>query len=131
MCSVWMPTGPNASGKSCYAKQVALVAFMAHLGSFVPAQPGTVVGLVDRIFTRLVSSETLAMQQSTFLVDLTQVGAQVCTACQHAPGMKHTLRLCRYLQIPTYCPIMRRTGERCWYSSRLHPLLMPTCPCPC
>lgn len=41
-------TGPNASGKSCYAKQVALIAYLAHTGSFVPAKRA-VVGVVDRV----------------------------------------------------------------------------------
>lgn len=48
-----LPSGPNASGKSCYIKQVATIAFMAHLGAFVPAKSAT-IGVVDRIFTRLV-----------------------------------------------------------------------------
>jgi DNA mismatch repair protein MSH5 len=67
-----MPPGPNASGKSCYIKQVAMIAYMAHLGCFVPAKSAT-VGLIDRIFTRLVSQETLKLHQSTFMIDLTQV----------------------------------------------------------
>ncbi|GAB4818643.1 hypothetical protein N2152v2_005689 [Parachlorella kessleri] len=69
-------TGPNFSGKSCYAKQVALIAFLAHVGSFVPAQEAR-VGLTDRIFTRLASRESAAAPQSTFMIDLSQVAAML------------------------------------------------------
>ncbi len=68
----WCCAGPNASGKSCYIKQVATIAYMAHLGCFVPAKRA-VVGIVDRIFTRLVSQESSKMQHSTFMIDLSQV----------------------------------------------------------
>lgn len=77
-------TGPNASGKSCYVKQVALIVYMAHLGGFVPAS-SAVVGLTDAIFTRVASLEHSAvggaarslMQRSTFLIDLSQVSAML------------------------------------------------------
>ncbi|MEW5317629.1 MAG: hypothetical protein WDW38_008911 [Sanguina aurantia] len=72
-------TGPNASGKSCYAKQVALIVFMAHLGSFVPAQEAT-VGLITRIFTRLMSKESAALPLSGFMLDLCQVSSMLNTA---------------------------------------------------
>lgn len=74
-------TGPNFSGKSCYAKQVALIVFLAHVGSFVPAEEA-VVGLTDRIFTRLVSDEASSRPQSTFMIDLTQIS----TMLRHATG---------------------------------------------
>ena len=72
-------TGPNLSGKSCYAKQVALIVFLAHVGSYVPATEA-VIGLTDRIFTRLVSSKTAGLTQSTFMIDLTQVANMLQTA---------------------------------------------------
>eukprot|EP00963_Diacronema_lutheri_P000060 scaffold5_cov331-Pavlova_lutheri.AAC.3 len=65
-------TGPNYSGKSIYGKQVALITFMAHIGSFVPADSCT-IGLTDRIFTRIASRETMNIPQSAFMIDLTQV----------------------------------------------------------
>nr|XP_024357011.1 DNA mismatch repair protein MSH5-like isoform X4 [Physcomitrium patens] len=65
-------SGPNYSGKSIYAKQVALIVFLAHIGSFVPAE-AAVIGLTDRIFTRVSSKETMAVQQSTFMIDLHQI----------------------------------------------------------
>ncbi|EFN56890.1 hypothetical protein CHLNCDRAFT_144556 [Chlorella variabilis] len=69
-------TGPNFSGKSCYAKQVALITFLAHVGSFVPAASAR-VGLADRIFTRVASREAAAVPQSTFMIDLTQIAAML------------------------------------------------------
>ncbi len=69
-------TGPNVSGKSCYAKQVAIIVFLAHVGSFVPAS-NAVVGLTDRIFTRLISRAAQDPPQSTFMVDLTQMAAML------------------------------------------------------
>ncbi|XP_050246867.1 DNA mismatch repair protein MSH5 isoform X2 [Quercus robur] len=65
-------TGPNYSGKSIYIKQVALIVFLSHIGSFVPADAAT-VGLTDRIFCAM-GSKLLAAEQSTFMIDLHQVG---------------------------------------------------------
>ncbi|XP_073153952.1 DNA mismatch repair protein MSH5 isoform X6 [Henckelia pumila] len=65
-------TGPNYSGKSIYIKQVALIVFLAHIGSFVPADAAT-VGLTDRIFCA-TGSKFMTAEQSTFMIDLQQVG---------------------------------------------------------
>ncbi|KAL5486410.1 hypothetical protein EMCRGX_G018880 [Ephydatia muelleri] len=73
-------TGPNASGKSVYLKQVGLLVFMAHLGSFVPAD-GALIGMVDHIFTRIRTRETVSVALSTFMIDLNQVdGLALLTA---------------------------------------------------
>ena len=60
-------TGPNMGGKSTYMRQNALITLLAH-GAFVPAQSAT-LSLVDRIFTRIGSSDDLASGLSTFMVD--------------------------------------------------------------
>ncbi|KAJ4975332.1 hypothetical protein NE237_000438 [Protea cynaroides] len=65
-------SGPNYSGKSIYIKQVALIVFLSHIGSFVPAEAAT-VGLTDRIFCAM-GSKLMTAEQSTFMIDLHQVG---------------------------------------------------------
>ncbi|HEX9779775.1 MAG TPA: DNA mismatch repair protein MutS [bacterium] len=62
-------TGPNMAGKSTYIRQVALIALLAHIGSFVPARRAR-IGLVDRIFTRIGASDHLAAGESTFMVEM-------------------------------------------------------------
>ena len=64
-------TGPNMSGKSTYLRQVALVALMAQMGSFVPAASAK-IGLVDRIFTRIGAQDEIHAGQSTFMVEMVE-----------------------------------------------------------
>jgi DNA mismatch repair protein MutS len=65
-------TGPNMSGKSTNLRQVALIALMAQMGSFVPADEAT-IGLVDRIFTRIGAQDEIWAGQSTFMVEMIEV----------------------------------------------------------
>ncbi|XP_061572797.1 mutS protein homolog 5 [Cololabis saira] len=65
-------TGPNSSGKSIYLKQVGLIIFMALIGSDVPAKEAE-IGLVDGIFTRMQSRESVSVGLSTFMIDLNQM----------------------------------------------------------
>jgi len=67
-------TGPNMGGKSTYMRQVALIALLAHIGSFVPADR-CVLGPLDRIFTRIGASDDLASGRSTFMVEMTEAAA--------------------------------------------------------
>ncbi len=67
-------TGPNMGGKSTYMRQVALIALLAHLGSYVPAE-SCVLGPLDRIFTRIGASDDLASGRSTFMVEMTEAAA--------------------------------------------------------
>ena len=65
-------TGPNMGGKSTYMRQVAIIALLAHSGSFVPAQTAT-FGPLDRIFSRIGASDDLAGGRSTFMVEMTEM----------------------------------------------------------
>ena len=64
-------TGPNMGGKSTYMRQVALITLLAHIGSYVPADYCR-LSLVDRIFTRMGSSDDVAGGRSTFMVEMTE-----------------------------------------------------------
>lgn len=76
-----MITGPNNSGKSVYLKQVGLITFMAHIGSFVPAEEA-IIGMTDRIMTRISSQDSITVKQSSFAVDLLQIHSMItlCTS---------------------------------------------------
>ncbi|KAF4510494.1 hypothetical protein G6O67_002374 [Ophiocordyceps sinensis] len=70
--SVFVLTGPNHSGKSIFLKQVAIIVYLAHVGSFVPAGHA-VVGMTDKIMTRISTRESMCRTQSAFAIDLRQV----------------------------------------------------------
>ena len=62
-------SGPNASGKSCYLRQVGLIQIMAQIGSWIPAEAGT-ISIADQLFTRVGAVDDLAAGQSTFMVEM-------------------------------------------------------------
>ncbi|XP_077862967.1 mutS protein homolog 5-like [Saccoglossus kowalevskii] len=76
-------TGPNSSGKSVYMKQVGLIVFMAHIGSFVPAESAS-IGIIDRIFTRIHTRESVSVGLSTFMIDLNQVSVALRCATERS-----------------------------------------------
>jgi DNA mismatch repair protein MutS len=76
-------TGPNMAGKSTYIRQVALIALLAHTGSFVPAAEAH-VDVLDRIFTRIGARDNLARGQSTFMVEMSETANILHHASEHS-----------------------------------------------
>ena len=76
-------TGPNMAGKSTYMRQVALITLMAHIGSFVPARSAE-IPLTDKIFTRIGASDNLISDQSTFMVEMTEVANIINNATKNS-----------------------------------------------
>ncbi|MEO8309041.1 MAG: DNA mismatch repair protein MutS [Pseudomonadota bacterium] len=76
-------TGPNMGGKSTYMRQAALIAVLAHMGSFVPAASAT-IGPMDRVFTRIGAADDLAGGRSTFMVEMTETASILHNATAHS-----------------------------------------------
>ena len=76
-------TGPNMGGKSTYMRQVALIALMAHAGSFVPASSAR-LGPIDQVFTRIGAADDLAGGRSTFMVEMTESASILHNATEHS-----------------------------------------------
>jgi DNA mismatch repair protein MutS len=71
---LWLLTGPNMAGKSTFLRQNALIAVLAQIGSYVPAQ-AAVIGAVDRLFSRVGAADDLARGRSTFMVEMVETAA--------------------------------------------------------
>ena len=76
-------TGPNMGGKSTYMRQTALIALLAYIGSYVPAQH-VEIGPIDRIFTRVGAADDLASGRSTFMVEMTETANILHNATEHS-----------------------------------------------
>lgn len=76
-------TGPNMGGKSTYMRQAALIALLACIGSYVPAE-NAVIGPVDRIFTRVGAADDLASGRSTFMVEMTETANILHNATEYS-----------------------------------------------
>ena len=70
--SIYLITGPNMSGKSTYMRQVALIAIMAQIGSFVPAKEAN-LPVFDAIYTRIGATDDIVSGESTFMVEMNEV----------------------------------------------------------
>ena len=71
---LWLITGPNMAGKSTFLRQNALIAVLAQMGSFVPAEQAH-IGIVDRLFSRVGAADDLARGRSTFMVEMVETAA--------------------------------------------------------
>lgn len=80
---IWIVTGPNMAGKSTFLRQNALIALMAQIGSFVPAQRAR-IGIVDRLFSRVGAADDLARGRSTFMVEMVETAAILNQAGERA-----------------------------------------------
>jgi DNA mismatch repair protein MutS len=76
---LWLITGPNMAGKSTFLRQNALIAVMAQMGSFVPAERAA-LGVVDRLFSRVGAADDLARGRSTFMVEMVETAAILAQA---------------------------------------------------
>ncbi len=72
--AIWLVTGPNMGGKSTFLRQTALIAILAQMGSFVPADSAR-IGVVDRVFSRVGASDDIAHGRSTFMVEMVETAA--------------------------------------------------------
>lgn len=71
---IWLITGPNMAGKSTFLRQNAIIAILAHIGSFVPAVSAQ-IGVIDKIFSRVGAGDDLTRGQSTFMVEMLETSA--------------------------------------------------------
>lgn len=71
---IWLITGPNMAGKSTFLRQNALIAILAQMGSYVPAQKAK-IGVINKVFSRVGASDDLARGRSTFMVEMVETAA--------------------------------------------------------
>ncbi len=122
-------TGPNMAGKSTYMRQTALIVLMAQMGSFVPAKQA-VIGITDRVFTRIGASDDLASGQSTFMVEMNEVASILGHATKKSllildeigRGTSTFDGMAIARAVLEYCADRRRLGAKTMFATHYHEL---------
>ena len=122
-------TGPNMAGKSTYMRQTALIVLMAQIGSFVPAKKA-VIGVVDRVFTRIGASDDLASGQSTFMVEMNEVAGILKNATKNSlilldeigRGTSTFDGMAIARAVLEYCVDRRKLGAKTLFATHYHEL---------
>ena len=122
-------TGPNMAGKSTYMRQTAIIVLMAQMGSFVPAKDA-LIGVVDRVFTRIGASDDLAGGQSTFMVEMSEVAAILKNATADSllildeigRGTSTYDGMAIARAVLEYCADPRRLGAKTMFATHYHEL---------